>query len=229
MSNERFEAQAEAEAYPSYASFRRRATIPLASVEARRLMWTLDGPLTSLMVMNDGRDPDGPLEPYFQQTISGTKWHPIADMPLTRHKISSVAVTLSAFTRWAEDWEQAHQHAEPGDPGCVFGEAEDDETDPPLLRCCGESRPRDTAPLLVRASEQPYVTIHDYVSAVHPWLMDLKDKIRSAMGVWDGRAIPRNKKLVVINAGNDNLKIRDWNSWLIQARQRAYIPVSNAV
>lgn len=220
------DAQSEAEVYPSFASFRRRETLPLPSIAAMRLIWTLDGPLTSLMVMNEGRDPDAPLEPYYQQTGEGTGWHAIAEMPLTRHKISSVTVNIRPFERWAEDWEESHRHADPGIPGCVFGEAEDEETDPPLLRCCGEERPSDTAPVLVRASAKPYLTVHDYLSAVHPWLMERKGRILAALGVWDGRPLPADTKMAVRYAGYDSLGVCVWEDWLASARRWANTPIA---
>ncbi|OAQ96890.1 hypothetical protein LLEC1_05321 [Akanthomyces lecanii] len=218
-------AQPEAEVYPSFASFRRRETLPRPSTAAMRLIWTLDGSLTSLKVMNEGLDPDAPLEPYFQQRPEGTGWHAIAEMPVTRHKISSVTVNIRPFERWAEDWEESHRHAEPGIPGCIFGEAEDDETDPPLLMCCGEERPRDTAPVLVRASAKPYLRVHDYMSVMHPWLMERNGRILAALGVWDGRPLPADTKLAVRHAGDDSLSISLWEEWLATERDWANTPI----
>lgn len=227
MSDSMAEYNAE-EVYPSYASFRRRETVPFPSIAILRLIWPLDGPLSSLQVMNEACDPDTTLEPYFSETPSGTQIHPIASMPVTRHKISSVSVHLTMLRRWAEDWEAVHQHAEEGMTGCIFGEAEDGETDPPLLRCCGEERPRDTLALLIRASEKPYLTVHDYVSAVHPWLMSLKNRILGAKNVWGDLPVSRDAKLLVANAGDDDLSIQTWDEWLHWARYWANVDAAQA-
>jgi hypothetical protein len=52
------------------------------------------------------------------------------------------------------------------------------------LRCCGCDRPRKKkVSLLVEASGYDGIlTIHDFVSTVHPWLMGLRGEILQAAG-----------------------------------------------
>jgi len=64
------------------------------------------------------------------------------------------------------------------------GDDDDDEIEggAVLLRCCGQDRPRNkTASITIMASatdpDAGYVTIRDYVSALHPWLMGLRGEI----------------------------------------------------
>ncbi|KAK8128692.1 hypothetical protein PG984_009800 [Apiospora sp. TS-2023a] len=66
----------------------------------------------------------------------------------------------------------------------------DEEDYGELLRCCGEDRPTKKWKLTVTPSSNSaaggFVTVHDYVSAVHPWLMSLRAEIAKADNVWDG-------------------------------------------
>lgn len=78
--------------------------------------------------------------------------------------------------------------------GCVFGEAEDG--DPLLLECYGDERPRPPPLLVVRASDTPYVTVHDYLFAVHLWLLGLRGQILAAMNVNDTPLPPATKLMV---------------------------------
>ncbi|KHO11186.1 Ferric reductase, NAD binding protein [Metarhizium robertsii ARSEF 23] len=76
---------------------------------------------------------------------------------------------MSDRDNWGDLWEEPHEHAQPGDEGCGFGPS-DDEDDPGHL---------------LDASAKEYVTVHDYVSAVHPWSMSHFDVISSAANVWE--------------------------------------------
>lgn len=49
------------------------------------------------------------------------------------------------------------------------GEVEDEEGE--LLCCCGSDRPKRALPLVIEASNKEYITIHDYVLTLRPWLM----------------------------------------------------------
>lgn len=87
-------------------------------------------------------------------------------MPLVEPKISSITVGLTQFERWVDEWDEYNCRVELDTEGCVFGE--DSDGDPLLLECYGEDRPRPPPPVVVRASEKPYVTVPDYLTAVHP-------------------------------------------------------------
>ena len=69
-----------------------------------------------------------------------------------------------------------------------------------LLRCCGGDRPRKKKKyLLLEASRNDGVlTIHDYLSVVHPRLMDLREDILQAAGdLLDYIPLPADTRLMV--------------------------------
>jgi hypothetical protein len=77
---------------------------------------------------------------------------------------------------WASE---THEHADPDLDSCSYGE-EDPDGNRKLLKCCGESRPQEPVPLLVKASTKPFVTIHDYITTVHPWVLSLRQEMLAA-------------------------------------------------
>ncbi|KAF5126076.1 hypothetical protein E5D57_010771 [Metarhizium anisopliae] len=85
---------------------------------------------------------------------------------------------MSDRDNWGGLWEEQHEHAQPGDDGCGFGPSDDEDDPGHLLECCDEQRPQAPRPL-------ECVTVHDYVSVVHPWSMSHFDVISSAANVWE--------------------------------------------
>lgn len=116
----------------------------------------------------------GHREPYAQESAHRIFWHPISQEPLTSPNISSITVQVYEVNGWAETWEDWHEHAETGDSRCELADAAnvtgDEYDDPRLARCCGEYRPPMHSPATVTSPDHRYVTIHDYVTAVHTWL-----------------------------------------------------------
>lgn len=104
--------------------------------------------------------------------------------------------------------------------GCVFGEDEDGE--PLLLECYGEGRPRRPPPLVVRASEKPYVTVHDYLSAVHPCLLGLRGEILAAMNVND-TPLPPATKMTVNHSAVGCLSIMEEERWFGHQRSGRFL------
>ncbi|KFY79088.1 hypothetical protein V499_01877 [Pseudogymnoascus sp. VKM F-103] len=165
--------EAQLPPYPSFEALMAKKEPPRITLDAtQRLFWPLDGPLsTSISIMKDASSPDS-LEPYFKQTSDGAGiWHPVSQMPLTEPKVS-------------------------GEPSARYGELPDlgpeDEgeegSDDHLLICCDEVRPRGKAVKLVvkpAAGENGFITVHDYVSAVHPWLASIQEDILNSMGLGD--------------------------------------------
>ena len=73
-----------------------------------------------------------------------------------------------------------------------------------LLRCCGGDRLRKKkVSLLVKASGNlGILTIHDYLSAVHPWLMGLREEILQASGdLLDHVPLSADTRLMVSHPG----------------------------
>ncbi|KAH8812143.1 hypothetical protein F5884DRAFT_784533 [Xylogone sp. PMI_703] len=224
------------QALPSFEALRNSQQHIRLSPDAQSLFWSLDGPLTSsIWIMESARNPDS-LEPYCRQTTgTDTDWHPASQSPLTEPKVSSVTVTVYDLELWEDQWLDVHRdHADPegGDEngdGVEFGELpdynpdEDEEGPEHLLMCCGTKRPRGKAARLVvkpTASGNGFLTIHDYVSAVHPWLMSLREDLLAAMAVWDDEPLPSETKLMVNYTALDRLKMYEREEWISLKRGR---------
>jgi hypothetical protein len=124
------------------------------SDDARRIRWTLNGPLeTSISIVNLGRefDPEEVPEPYYLGDKDGHegKWHPFSRSPLSEPKVSSAKLFVNPLDDWDTFWMEIHEHhTEPDatyDPAEVLYEpipgGDPDLGDKRLLRCCGEDRP----------------------------------------------------------------------------------------
>lgn len=202
------------EVYPPWEALARTSRHPMLTDSARRLTWTLQGPLaTSVFVSAGPNDAKGPRESYVLETTSGPVWHTVSLEPLTRPRISSLSVKVRQLDYWADDWEEWHRHAEPGDSRCEFRDAAlvtgDADDDPRLVYCCGETRPPIHTPLRIKARKDlGYITIHDYVSAVHPWLLELRqDMLRALNFLEDPRPLPAETRLYVDFYAPESLRI----------------------
>lgn len=122
---------------------------------------------------------------------------------------------------WENQWLEFHfDHNEPGPdnegndvrfgllPDCNPNEGE--EKPEYFLRCSAVDRPRKKAASLgIRASGE-FVTIHDLVSTVHPWLMGLRDKMLQAEpDLLDNIPLPPDTKLVVHYPGPESENFGD--------------------
>lgn len=206
--------------------------LPRLTRNACRLFWTLQGPMdASIFVLDADRNPDATHEPYFQRVDPDeTIWHPISREPLTDPKVSSILVSVDDLEEFPSVWLDGHEpRADPDSDDCVFGRlgadgpggAEDDDGDGEveLLRCCGTDLPREIPPLLVEAAQGPYVTVHDYVIAVHPWLLGLRGNILWALNdITEDKPLPDETDLAVTMYGADSLKIMKESEWFSDAR-----------
>lgn len=204
--------------------------LPRLTRNARRLFWTLQGPMfASVFVLDADINPDAPRDPYFQRADPDEAiWHPISREPLTEPKISSVLVTVDDLEDFPGFWLDGHEpHADPNSDDCVFGRsgadgpegAEDGDGELELLRCCGTELPRDIPPLLVEATQGPYVTVHDYVTAVHPWLLGLRENILWALNdIVEDKPLPAETDLAVRIYSPDRLKINKEDEWFSDVR-----------
>ncbi|KAE9362847.1 hypothetical protein N431DRAFT_551065 [Stipitochalara longipes BDJ] len=212
----------EAQLLPAYEALPREERS--LSPDARRLFWSLNGPLTTSLWVMETRKTPASRKPYFRQITGGdtTSLHPASQSPLTEPKVSSV-------THWDNiDPDTAKEIKELTINGEItaawgalpdFNPEEDEDGPVHLLKCCGTDRPRGKAAKLVikpDASERTFVTIHDYVSAVHPWLMERREDILGAIGlVWnDEEPLPSDTKLMVDCRNPDNLTITGEEEWI---------------
>ncbi|KAI0191650.1 hypothetical protein F4808DRAFT_465320 [Astrocystis sublimbata] len=196
--------------HPSYDTLRLAHKPPMQTPEADRIFWTLNGPLhSSIFIVSRGSlkpyalgPPDDASDP-----TPTTTWHPISQHPLTDPKVSSITVKVSALDDWEDDWCSEHYShlfdpPEPEDPlvsdGLCFADlpgydpAHDEEPvcerdGKPfwLMECCWQPRPRNkNIQVIVRPLEgsgRDFVTIHDWISTLHPRLMEVRDDIIAAM------------------------------------------------
>ncbi|TQS32143.1 hypothetical protein Golomagni_07550 [Golovinomyces magnicellulatus] len=181
--------------YPSFEEIRSERQ-PIGMCEDfKRLYWPLSGTFPSAQaVMKTTRGAKEAMESL--QDKNGN-WHEIAFLPVTEPKVSSIKVILRMLNEYEPDWvswHENHQAAEYVEYGDLdddtrpFGEQREDLTweadsdTPYLARCCGEDRPIKKNGLSVRVTPTSgdFVTIRDYVAAVHPWMMSLREDIIGA-------------------------------------------------
>ncbi|KAH6866114.1 hypothetical protein B0T10DRAFT_554158 [Thelonectria olida] len=188
------------------------------SEAAKRLFWTLQGPLeSSIFVLEDVNNPLGPREPYCRQASAETSWHPISQEPLTQSRETSLSVRISPLDTWKLDWFESHEHADPDDPSCVYELVNGHMS---LVQCCGEDKPTNLAPFAVKVSDKPYLSIHDFITAVHPVLMGLRQDLLAALGIPDGRPLPEEIRLMVDCSLGDWLRIKQEDEWTREMRFR---------
>jgi hypothetical protein len=209
---------------PSFEDLRRAKKPCYRSKDVDRLYWTLDGPLdkaVSVMCHGYYDTKDPAPKPYCcnqKDTTSTTQtgsWHPISQSSIVEPKVSSVTVHVQCLSYWEDDWDASHiEHVDPfNDPECFgplpdnYGEDDYDDSEPPpeLLRCCGQEVPKgkDVGLTVKAATEGGFVTIHDFVTSVHPWLLSLRGDILQASGdLQDGTPLPADTELMVLVYGD---------------------------
>ncbi|KAK5659395.1 hypothetical protein OQA88_1488 [Cercophora sp. LCS_1] len=213
MSNTRNDAAASGDAdrsakLPSYEEHLRAREEVKVSEGARRIRWALNGPLESAITI--GRDyfldPDEVPESYCRGSLGSSEdslyeaWHPLSKSPLSEPKISSLQLTVHALHDWDTNWMENHdQHTDPDgtyDPADVLygplpdaDKYEKEDAENHLLICCGLKRPRGKkVQLKVEAGTEGFVTIRDFASVVHRYLMGRRAEIIEAMNEDPGRA-----------------------------------------
>lgn len=151
------------------------------------------------------------------QTLAGGQWHAISEESISLTPQSTITTRVSDFDTWDSDWLERHlDHADPDDPECIFVDPDDGDPDNEhgdLLQCCGEKRPEPPGPLVIHATSKEYVTVHDFVSTVHPWLMEHFSDIWSALHIWDGDEYDSSQKLIVSFSDLESLSILSEDMW----------------
>ncbi|KAI4730259.1 hypothetical protein E4T49_01727 [Aureobasidium sp. EXF-10728] len=182
---------------------------PIFSTAYERLIWPIRGDFPSaISVMPEPRKNTGVPEPLYNPETG--IWHEIASQSITEPKVSALEASLSNLDSWDRQWERFHmEHADPDYDECEFityGDLDNDErpfAEEPeredgtwswdedsdteiLVRCCDEDRPLGKQGLTLEVRPSPgndFVTIKDYVGAVHSWLMSMRDDILAAMRI----------------------------------------------
>ncbi|KAH9216994.1 hypothetical protein DL95DRAFT_407211 [Leptodontidium sp. 2 PMI_412] len=223
--------------------------LPVRFVDAtRRLFWSLEGDfLSAISVMKTALTPDS-LEPLFQPDPSGGSsgtWHEICQLALTTPKVSSVRALVYRLQQYHEEWMGWHRehpwaeyitYGEMSDTDRPFasemhedGSWEEDSDTEWLVSCCGEERPiNKNVKLEVKPAEGcQFVTILDFVSAVHSWLLSLREDILMAKRVARGYPSVFATEFMVQVDADGTIQVMDRENW-IKARsgapQNKYIP-----
>lgn len=135
----------------------------LSSLAFLRLRWEIrEGPIKDLIyVLKDMRNSNSDQEPFF--IASG--FHEIADLPVTMKPMAKVQVALS-------------MHRKPEPP---FGESDTSSTDSSTLDPPQHAHGDGTPPLTITVSpgdkERDFVSIKDYILALHDWLVSWRSAI----------------------------------------------------
>ncbi|KAH8649340.1 hypothetical protein BX600DRAFT_474961 [Xylariales sp. PMI_506] len=193
--------------------FRERVMVPSLEIGSIRrfpdvsdFYWLLEGTLAdalSIITVSKGKRR---MVPY----CNNGRWHSISKAPLVEPKISSLTVRTYNTSAWEDEWLDYHSnHAVKGAGGSTWGPLPDydPEEDGPdskdhLLACCGFERPRKkdySITIVPEKDGQGFLTVHDYFSAMHPWLMSLREEflvcLRSTL--WF-EPLPASTKLMVL-------------------------------
>lgn len=202
--------------YPSMQQLR-DAQPPISQLPGQLgLIWPLTGPLTAILI----KQGDNPPTPYCTIADNNiTQYHPLANAPLTDPKISSITVTVDELNQWEDVWLDDHEHHHSPDhsPSDDFEyqsfpdwDPEQDEGEVQLVKCCGEARPRNTkVSLIVTAAPNGdgFVTLRDYLSAVHPWLVGMREDLKTAYNVTSGGEVESAMELSVCSTALDELSL----------------------
>jgi hypothetical protein len=198
----------------------------------RGIRWTLNGPLeTAITVTRDWNfDPDEVPEPYYQGLNENGRqiWHPFAHVAITKPKVSSLKLYVEPLDKWDYNWMEVHEgHTDPDethDPSEVlYGplpgvtEADGLDGDQNLLVCCGSKRPWHRGTELLVKATGAFLTIHDFVSVVHPYLMARRGDILDSMNLDWGRTrkpFQPETKLMVEWAGSRAVNIKEEAEWM---------------
>ena len=86
--------------------------------------------------------------------------------------------------------------------------------------CCGGiDRPLNKVAKLRVEAKGEFLTVHDFVSAVHPWLLGLREDILAAEGVLDAKPLRQDTKLMVYYPSPRCLTILDEDAWKVNRKK----------
>ncbi|KAG6001334.1 hypothetical protein E4U21_004432 [Claviceps maximensis] len=201
-----------------FPSFEQLSVPPTVNPEALRLHWTISGPISeAVFVLDEINDPAGPRQPAIQQaktTQESPKLHPISQLSLYEPPVSSVTVEAAERENWAGMWPDLHVSWDLSD---LYGLWYDEDGP---CGCCGRIPPAEGRTVTVRAKdEENFITIGDYVAAVHPWLLDLREDLLWALSQDADAPLPDKTILMVGLSHPDWLRILEPQEWLIHLKR----------
>lgn len=189
------------------------------------LFWPLAGPTleaSGLAVMAGPTNPDV-RAPYYDAAAGA--WHPVGRLPISEPRVSSITVRVSDLEDWAGNWEETH---------CDYV-ADEEGGDGAGNGCCGMERPAGKDASIVvtgtggvteggggaGGAGGDFVSVHDFVAAVHPWLMGLRSDILGALGTLNGddRPLPAETELMVSCNMLDSSMMEKRADWIRHAKK----------
>ncbi|KAK4152638.1 hypothetical protein C8A00DRAFT_34668 [Chaetomidium leptoderma] len=169
--------------------------------ETRRIRWTLNGPLETAITVSSLRLCVDPLDDWDYHWMEKHDQHTDLD-----EKHESVISDDDVFYGPL--------------PGADEGEKLDGG-DEHLLVCCGQKRPlgKEAEEVVVKPTTGGggFVTIHDFISTVHPYLMARRDEVLEAMCEDPGRTrapFPPETRLVVVWYSAPYVDVLDEAYWM---------------
>lgn len=166
------------------------------SESGARLYWTLSESLaSSITVMGEDLDPDGPCESYSSLQMpetTRTLWHSISQEPMTQPSVPCLVVRADELDGGDDLW----------------GRFPSDYKSEPLM---------PERFIVVQPSTAAFVTVHDFVSTVHPWLMEIRELLPRASPIYLDNLTPETR-LVVSATDPLNLRVAEENEWLENRR-----------
>ncbi|KAH7035344.1 uncharacterized protein B0I36DRAFT_91360 [Microdochium trichocladiopsis] len=215
--------------YPSWSELKCARKSLTYSKGYWRIHWPLEGEYPAAISVAAERRTAIGLEPFYDPTTD--KWHDIADLPLTTPvKISSITAEMRELNVYERDWVECHRYCA-GAKFVTYGDLDDDvrpyakemkedgswEEDSDteyLIRCCGEERPIGKRALTLKVvppPERDYLTIRDYISALHPFFMSLREDIMKAKEVapFEQFDKPRSRKWMILPGPLHSLSMGD--------------------
>ncbi|KAG6015728.1 hypothetical protein E4U54_003050 [Claviceps lovelessii] len=196
--------------FPTYEALCNESVPAKVNPEALRLRWTVRAPISeAIFVLDDMNFPNGPRQPAIEQTESpyqSPKLHPISQLSLFEPPVSSITVDVWALELWAQSWHENH----------IWSDDDDDVNFDQPCSCCGRIAPVDGRELTIKAAdEESFLTIADYVAAVHPWLLSLRKELLWALGDTDDAPLPDDTELIVFMWGTPfSVWIEEPKEWL---------------
>jgi hypothetical protein len=190
------------------------------STAGKRLFWRLNGPLeTAIHVApSEYSEPSDVMEPYFGPDGS---LHPVSQASLMEPPVSSMTVRIQCIDELEYNWTSKHWLCGEGPVNDVYprrlGPRPDDKSPNPhlyVVECCGQKRPWSYDTYLQVDAKGEFLTVHEYVSAVHPWLMAMRDTLLDVLGKLDGHPKwPPETKLAVLYLGPGPLRVGHEDRW----------------
>ncbi|KAI1153196.1 hypothetical protein F4825DRAFT_461347 [Nemania diffusa] len=180
----------DAPPYPSYREIRSERIPITFNACMNRLFWPLEGAFPETVSLM--KHPRGSKEDLDDNNNDGSSssdgsgpWHECASEPVTDPKVSSIE-----FVAYGDLDDDVRPFRREGEEDGDWGEDSEKEF---LLWCCGQDRPlgkKGQTLLVTPASGRDFVTVRDFVGAVHPWRMSMRDDLAKAKTVARREAFP---------------------------------------